>query len=147
MQDTRDKVAFISGGASGIGLGMTQAFIEAGMKVVIADIRQAALDKAMETLDADGETVLPLRLDTTDRAGWVRAADAAEKAAGRVDNLQNRLRQLELAIRRLRFLINNPVTDQEEKKDLRQRLRTYLDQQRLLKLRHPDLNSQASQQN
>ena len=89
MQDLEDKVAFISGGASGIGLGICQAFIEAGMKVVIADIRQEALDKAMETLDTNGETVLPLRLDITDRAGWVRAADLAEQAFGAVNVLCN----------------------------------------------------------
>ena len=53
MKNLEGKVAFITGGASGIGLGMCQAFMEAGMRVVIADIRQEALDIAMETLKAD----------------------------------------------------------------------------------------------
>ena len=89
MQDVRDKVAFISGGASGIGLGMCRAFMEAGMKVVIADVRQNALDQAMELLDTDTTTVLPLRLDVTDRAAWTRAADEAEQTFGEIHILCN----------------------------------------------------------
>ena len=41
MQNVEGKVAFITGGASGIGLGMAIAFVNAGMKVVISDFRQA----------------------------------------------------------------------------------------------------------
>ena len=89
MQYLEGKVAFITGGASGIGLGMCQAFIEAGMKVVIADIRQAALDNAIASLHADATTVLPIQLDVTDRAAWVRAADQAERAFGAVNLLCN----------------------------------------------------------
>ena len=47
MKDVDGKVAFITGGASGMGLGMAKVFSENGMKVVIADIRQEALDEAM----------------------------------------------------------------------------------------------------
>ena len=89
MQSVQDKVAFISGGASGIGLGMCQAFIEAGMKVIIADVRQDALDQAMETLQGENNSVLPVQLDVTDRAAWVRAADVAEQAFGKVNVLCN----------------------------------------------------------
>ena len=39
MKDVKGKVAFITGGASGVGLGMAKVFTRAGMKVVIADIR------------------------------------------------------------------------------------------------------------
>ncbi len=45
------KTAFITGGASGIGYGMAQAFARAGMNIMIADIEQAALDKAVAELD------------------------------------------------------------------------------------------------
>ena len=38
MKQVEGKVAFITGGASGIGFGMAQVFLKAGMKVVIADI-------------------------------------------------------------------------------------------------------------
>ena len=46
MDKFEGKTAFISGGASGIGLAMAREFLNAGMQVVIADIRKAALDKA-----------------------------------------------------------------------------------------------------
>lgn len=50
MMDLRDKVAFITGGASGLGLGMAKAFGREGMKVMIADIEQAALTRAVQEL-------------------------------------------------------------------------------------------------
>ena len=50
MKDLRDKVAFITGGASGLGLGMAKAFGREGMKVMIADIEQAALSRAVQEL-------------------------------------------------------------------------------------------------
>jgi NAD(P)-dependent dehydrogenase (short-subunit alcohol dehydrogenase family) len=50
MKELRDKVAFITGGASGLGLGMAKAFGREGMKVMIADIEQAALTRAVQEL-------------------------------------------------------------------------------------------------
>lgn len=54
--------AFITGSASGIGLGMAQAFLDRGMKAVIGDLLQAHLDEARGTLTASpveaGEFVL-----------------------------------------------------------------------------------------
>ena len=47
MKDVKGKVAFITGGASGIGLGMSKVFVNAGINVVIADVRQDHLDQAM----------------------------------------------------------------------------------------------------
>jgi NADP-dependent 3-hydroxy acid dehydrogenase YdfG len=91
MQNIVDKVAFITGGASGIGLGMAKAFVTAGMKVVIADIRDDHLQEAREffiqaQLD---ERVHALKLDVTDRAAYVRAADEAERVFGKVHVLCN----------------------------------------------------------
>ena len=45
MKNIAGKVAFITGGASGLGLAMAQSFTGAGMKVVIADIEEEALHK------------------------------------------------------------------------------------------------------
>ena len=78
------KTAFITGGASGMGLGMAKAFGAAGMNVVIADIRQSAIDAALEELGDTNFQVLPLLLDVTDRDAWVEAADAAEARFGKV---------------------------------------------------------------
>jgi NAD(P)-dependent dehydrogenase (short-subunit alcohol dehydrogenase family) len=84
MLDVRGKTAFITGGASGMGWGMARAFGEAGMKVVIADIRQDALDEAMNGFSKTNLAVHALRLDVTDRDAWVRAADEAESRFGAI---------------------------------------------------------------
>jgi len=82
MLDVSGKTAFITGGASGMGWGMARAFAEAGMKVVIADIRQEALDAAMDGFSKTNLAVHPILLDVTDRDGWVKAADEAEAQFG-----------------------------------------------------------------
>jgi NAD(P)-dependent dehydrogenase (short-subunit alcohol dehydrogenase family) len=83
MKNLEGKVAFITGGANGAGFGMAQAFTKHGMKVVIADIRQDSLDRAMAYF---GNTpgIHPIRLDVTDREAFARAADEAEKVFGNV---------------------------------------------------------------
>lgn len=50
MKDLSGKVAFITGGASGLGLGMAKAFGREGMKVMLADIDQAVLAGALQEL-------------------------------------------------------------------------------------------------
>jgi NAD(P)-dependent dehydrogenase (short-subunit alcohol dehydrogenase family) len=91
MDEVEGKTAFVTGGASGIGLGMATAFVAAGMNVVIADIRRdhiaAALERFTE-LGRDGN-VHALGLDVTDRDGFARAADEAEKVFGNVHVLCN----------------------------------------------------------
>jgi NADP-dependent 3-hydroxy acid dehydrogenase YdfG len=82
MLDVHGKTAFITGGASGMGWGMAKAFGEAGMKVVIADIRQDALDEAMAGFARTNLAVHPILLDVTDRDAWARAADEAEAQFG-----------------------------------------------------------------
>lgn len=83
------KVAFITGAASGIGLGMAHAFAEAGMKVAMADIEADTLAQAAADLSATGATVLPLPLDVSDRAGWATAAEHVQTALGPVQLLCN----------------------------------------------------------
>lgn len=57
MKDFTDRVAVITGGASGIGLGMARAFGERGMKLVLADVDTSTLDSAVAELrDAGIET-------------------------------------------------------------------------------------------
>ncbi len=87
MQTLAGKTAFVTGGASGIGLGIVRAFLKAGANVVIADVRQDHLDAAMAELDAN--RVLALKLDVTDRAAYAAAADQAEARFGPVHLLVN----------------------------------------------------------
>ncbi|MGH8137289.1 MAG: SDR family NAD(P)-dependent oxidoreductase [Steroidobacteraceae bacterium] len=82
MKDVTGKVAFITGGASGVGFGMAKVFSAAGMKVVIADIRQDHIDTAMKHLT--GAQVHPIRLDVTDRTAMMHAADEVERVFGKV---------------------------------------------------------------
>jgi NAD(P)-dependent dehydrogenase (short-subunit alcohol dehydrogenase family) len=87
MRDVEGRTAFVTGGASGIGLGMATAFTAAGMNVVIADLRRDHIDAALERLA--GERVHAIELDVTDREGFVRAADEAERIFGNVHVLCN----------------------------------------------------------
>ncbi|MED5545164.1 MAG: SDR family NAD(P)-dependent oxidoreductase [Pseudomonadota bacterium] len=88
MQDLPGKTAFVTGGASGIGLGIAKALLGAGMNVAIADIRQDHLDDAAAELDG-GDKVLALQLDVTDRAAFAAAADATEAKFGKIHILCN----------------------------------------------------------
>jgi NADP-dependent 3-hydroxy acid dehydrogenase YdfG len=91
VQDLAGKVAFVTGGASGIGLGVAQVMVAAGMKVAIADIRADHLHKALDGFSQRGQSdsVLALQLDVTDRAAFTDAAAATERAFGKVHVLVN----------------------------------------------------------
>jgi len=89
MKDLKGKVAFITGGASGIGLGIAKACAKYGMKVVIVDMRQDALDEAMAYFKEKKMPVHPIKLDVTDRVVYVKAADEAEKVFGKIHVLVN----------------------------------------------------------
>jgi NAD(P)-dependent dehydrogenase (short-subunit alcohol dehydrogenase family) len=89
MKTVTSKVAFITGGGSGIGLGMARAFHAAGMKVVIADLDQEHLDAAMAHFRAQPHTVHAIKLDVTNREAMARAADETERVFGKVHVLCN----------------------------------------------------------
>ncbi|OGN99186.1 MAG: hypothetical protein A2Y58_01970 [Chloroflexi bacterium RBG_13_51_52] len=82
MKDFTGKVLFITGGASGAGLGQAKLFSEAGCKVVIADIRQDHLDEAMAYFKDKKAPVHAIKLDITDRKAYAAAADEVEKVFG-----------------------------------------------------------------
>jgi len=90
MQELRGKVAFVTGGGSGVALGQAKVLAEEeGMKVVIADIRQDHLDQAMAHFATREAAVHAIHLDITDRAAFARAADEAERVFGPVQLLCN----------------------------------------------------------
>ncbi|MDR3310364.1 MAG: SDR family oxidoreductase [Oscillospiraceae bacterium] len=78
MKDFKDKIVFITGGASGAGLGQAQVFKAAGAKVVIADMNRQRLNEAIRNGDAD----YAIKLDVTDRKAFAQAADEIEKVFG-----------------------------------------------------------------
>jgi NAD(P)-dependent dehydrogenase (short-subunit alcohol dehydrogenase family) len=82
-------VAFVTGSAGGIGLGIARACAEEGMRVVLADIDDAALESAAADLRELGSEPMTLRLDVTDRDGWSAAVDRVRAGMGRVQLLVN----------------------------------------------------------
>jgi NAD(P)-dependent dehydrogenase (short-subunit alcohol dehydrogenase family) len=82
MKDFTGKVAFITGGASGAGLGQAKVFSEAGCKVVIADIRQDHLDEAAAYFKEKKAPFHAIKLDITDKKAYAAAADEVEKVFG-----------------------------------------------------------------
>jgi len=90
VKDLRDKTAFITGGSSGIGLGIAKVLAEEGMKVVITYRGQPHLDEAMSYFQSRPTLQIhPIRLDVTDRSAFAAAADEAEARFGKVQVLVN----------------------------------------------------------
>lgn len=81
--------AFVTGAASGIGLGITRALIDGGAKVALTDIDGERLDEVARELTAGGAEVTTVVLDVSDPAGWAAAADQAEAAIGPISILCN----------------------------------------------------------
>lgn len=84
MKDFRDKVAVVTGAASGIGRALAQRFAREGMKVVLADVEPAALEQAAREIDASGASALAVRTDVSKAAEVERLAQAALDKFGAV---------------------------------------------------------------
>jgi NAD(P)-dependent dehydrogenase (short-subunit alcohol dehydrogenase family) len=89
MQDLVGKVAFVTGAASGIGLGIAEALAQAGVKVMMADIEQDALDREVARLAATNADVAGVRADVSLKDELQRAADATIERFGKVHILVN----------------------------------------------------------
>ena len=83
------RVAFVTGGASGIGWSAADALAEAGAKVVIADLTQDALDRSIASLADKGHAVEGVIMDVTDSARVAEVADDVAARHGRIDILVN----------------------------------------------------------
>jgi NAD(P)-dependent dehydrogenase (short-subunit alcohol dehydrogenase family) len=84
MRDFAGKTAFVTGGASGIGLALARAFLDAGMNVMLADIEEPALRTALRGLSNHGARVAGTLCDVSARDAFERAAAAAFAAFGKV---------------------------------------------------------------
>jgi NAD(P)-dependent dehydrogenase (short-subunit alcohol dehydrogenase family) len=85
MTKVAGKVAFITGGGSGVGLGQAKVFAKAGCKVAVVDIRDDHLAEAKAQVPG----VLALKLDIADADAYRAAADEAERTLGPVQLLFN----------------------------------------------------------
>ena len=84
VRELKGRTAFVTGGASGIGLALGRAFAEAGMKVMLADVERRALDAALKDLHDFGANVRGVSCDVADADSVERAALAACEAFGNV---------------------------------------------------------------
>ena len=85
-----NKVAFVTGAAGGIGLGIARACAHAGMKVAMADIDAAELEKSASALArSSGAVVRAFPMDVTDLAAWSATRDKVVRELGPVQLLCN----------------------------------------------------------
>ena len=90
MRDLQGKVAFITGGVSGLGLGIAKAFARAGCRLALSYRNESHRDAAFAWFKEQGfEPPMTIRLDVTDRPGFAAAADEVERHFGKVHILVN----------------------------------------------------------
>jgi len=89
MKDLAGKTAFVTGAASGIGLGIVTALAQAGVKVMLCDIEEGALARAVEGLKLTNADVDGIKADVSLRAELKAAAEAAIARYGKVHILVN----------------------------------------------------------
>lgn len=85
--DLRGKVAFVTGGGRGIGLATAEALLEAGAKVIIADIDDAVLSSGAAELRNKGYTPETIVLDVSKPDAQASAAASANERYGAIDIL------------------------------------------------------------
>ena len=84
MRDFAGRVAVVTGAGSGMGRAFAQRFAEEGMRVVLADVEGAALDRAVGELRAGGHDVTGVVTDVSQREAVERLAAAALEAYGAI---------------------------------------------------------------
>ena len=89
MKDLAGKTAFVTGAASGIGLGIAGALAQAGVKIMLCDIEEEALAKAIEGLKRTNADVDSVKADVSLKPELKAAADATIARYGKVHILVN----------------------------------------------------------
>ena len=89
MQELLGRTAFVTGGASGIGLALGRGFAQAGMRVMLADIEADALAAAVDGLRGIGPEIRGVICDVADPASVAAAAQDTFEAFGKVHVLCN----------------------------------------------------------
>jgi len=89
MKEFKDRVAVVTGGASGLGKAMAQRFAGAGMKIVLADVQADALQKTQAEFEQAGHAAIAVQTDVSKGAEVEALADKAYRAFGAVHILCN----------------------------------------------------------
>ncbi len=89
MQDFKDKVALVTGGASGIGLGIARALAAEGAHLAIADVDEDAAQKAAEDLRGRGARCLAVRTDVRDTSSVDALFESTRSEFGGIDLVFN----------------------------------------------------------
>lgn len=89
MKIAPGQVAVITGGASGIGFGLAEALAARGVHLVLADVREEALEPAADALRAMGAEVATVRTDVSDHDSVAELATRTLELFGRVDLVCN----------------------------------------------------------
>ncbi len=89
ITDVKDKVAYVTGGSSGIGLGIARALHEAGARVILGNLDDRQFAEALKSFPENDPRVSTVVQDVMDRDGWERKADEIEKKFGHVHILVN----------------------------------------------------------
>jgi NAD(P)-dependent dehydrogenase (short-subunit alcohol dehydrogenase family) len=89
VKSIKDKVAYITGGSSGIGLGIAQALHEQGAKVVLGNIDDKQFAEALKKFPANDPRVATVIHNVMEKDKWEAKADEIEKKFGPVDILVN----------------------------------------------------------
>jgi len=84
MKELSGRVAFVTGAASGIGLGICRAALDAGMKVMMADIEAPVLQRAFEELGEGNQDVAMVSCDVSDKHSVENAARSTIEQFGKV---------------------------------------------------------------
>src|SRR5690606_38933223 len=89
ITSVKDKVVYITGGSSGIGLGIARVMHEAGAKVAIGNLDDRQWADALQHFPANDPRLMTVVHDVMDKDGWQRTADEIEKKFGPVHVLVN----------------------------------------------------------
>ena len=89
LAEVSGKVAYVTGGSSGIGLGLCRVLRDAGMNVVMGYIDDHQKDDAITHFDRNDPGLMTIHHDVTDTDAWPRVADQIEKRFGKLHLLVN----------------------------------------------------------